>query len=91
MGKKQFFKVNVSDVEAGVFKGWTAKEFKAWFVLKRRENHSTHIAYPGYKDFHNLAGLSKNSVTEAIRLLESRGVIEVLHQRGRVNIYHILL
>ena len=87
--KKEYFKVDIADVDSKVFREWSKAEFAVWIVLKRFESLERK-AWPSFDTITKLTGLSSRSITLALHSLEERHIIRAYRTAGRLNYYLIL-
>jgi DNA-binding MarR family transcriptional regulator len=60
--------------------GLTRREIAVWLVLYRDTREGT--ARTGYDDIARRAGLNRRNVGRALRQLEARGLVQVVHRGG---------
>ena len=58
-----------------------------FLYLRFRTNNESEIAFPGYDDIRSTTGLTRNRIAQAIRSLESDGVLERKKRFGQSTIY----
>jgi len=88
--KRPYFKVMAEDVDSGKFDDWSFDEFRVWFRLKRRQDKCGHCR-PGQRRLREETGLTFPAIKAAIDLLESRGVLLAIKEKGKVTHYQMIL
>ena len=67
----------------------TASAVRVYAHLARRSTHQTHHCYPGIREISVTCRLDKETVLNAVRELENRGMIMVTKKRGGGNDYFL--
>lgn len=89
---KDFSRIPHAVVDSGVLGILKPSELKVYLVINRHADYITGVAYPGYRAIIRRAGLNKNSVAEAIRGLEDKGLISKTRAGKRLgykNVYQV--